>query len=105
MQYHIKSRVIWGIGRAQGNSTQRIVISARHLLLAISDIPVFVPELGYALARRNGVAFLCVLPVQISARCHNRLQLAATREMNIKKEMQGKCLSWLDLGFWVEMSC
>jgi hypothetical protein len=88
-----------------------MVIPVRHLLLPIghSGIPVFVPgnlqSSGTHLARRNGVALLCALAVQISARCHNRLQLATTRELNINKEMQGKCLSWLELGFWVEMSC
>ena len=56
-------------------------------------------------AARDAVALLCALPVQIGACCHNSIQLTATRILNIRKEMQGKCLSGLDLGFWVEMSC
>jgi hypothetical protein len=50
-------------------------------------------------------AFLCALFVQEGASRHKSVQDATTRKMNIKKEMQGKCLSWLDLGFGVEMSC
>jgi hypothetical protein len=51
------------------------------------------------------VAFLCALRSQRGASWHNRRQLATTRKTNIKKEMQGKCLSGLDLDFGSEMSC
>src|SRR5437588_6995803 len=60
------------------------------------------PEVAAALTlpQQGAVAFLCALPVQISACCHHCIRI-----LDKRKEVQGKYLSWLNLDFWYEISC
>ena len=69
---------------------------------------------GFAHAFRNPetkslamaiVAFLCALLIQHSTKCQSVPQAVITRKLDLKKEMQGKCLSGLDLVFAVEKTC
>lgn len=49
--------------------------------------------------------FLWLSAPQLRASCHNGMQLTTTRILNTTNEMQGKCLSGLNLDFCLEKCC
>jgi hypothetical protein len=88
--------------------TAAVFFSAAVLLkvsiLMVRRLVLLFPQ-NRILSQASSVAFLCALPVQVHACGHNLMQLTTTAVLKIKKEMQGKCLSGLNLDFGSEMSC